>query len=667
MKGGGGGGLVLALLLPVPAGLPGLLAQEAPPPLPPNPFAGVETIIFENGLKTWYKRLPNTHSVSISVALPFGRDSDPPGKEQLAHFTEHMRFADYQGVAEEEIKRRIEALGGEFNAQVSDDRTFFFVRIGSEHSLYALDWLYRVLSPHPIDQEAVSRQREPVALEIRARPRQLLDWVLAYYVVPPALRPRDFWQREFGLRTIAMRDYYPYASLNRITPEDLRGFYDTYYVPSAMTLAVVGDVDRESTLAKIEETFATLPPRADPWDSGMLRDPNRYRQSIFWDYRSNVFYRSRFKLYGLSDADNVMLIVTANLLRKRLNDQLRFSEDKATYSLRSRVVRRGAAAYLEISGGLAKERFALARQIIEAEIEALRTGSLPEAEFAADRDAVARQLRAASYSPRALENWVRIAFYNRHVNRDFPDLVAVMDTVSQARIKDFASAALAPERQVVTLIYPHPIRQGALVVVVAGLSWFSVLLARLLLLRSIDMTRIRYVARFRIPFPLLVLTGGSLFVIAAIGGRLLFYAYQELGLELLSRFDSFTLQWSAYASMLMLTLFLGIMLLSLMPRKILVFDDRVLIKYLSYRSVEIPAGEIVETGLRRFSTVWLSKSILRCLPLAFGLASPAVYLRRGNGRSYFFDVRKRDELVALLAELSQAPLSSPKSPSPTRP
>jgi hypothetical protein len=90
--------------------------------------------------------------------------------------------------------------------------------------------------------------------------------------------------------------------------------------------------------------------------------------------------------------------------------------------------------------------------------------------------------------------------------------------------------------------------------------------------------------------------------------------------------------------------------LAAIPRKLLVFDDHVRIKYLSFRSLPIPADEVVEVSLRRFKEVWLTKRLWRCSPLALGLLAPAVYMKRRDGRAYFFDVRDRAELLAVLKE-----------------
>jgi predicted Zn-dependent peptidase len=618
--------------------------------LGPGAFADFETIILANGLKVWYKRLSEDPVVSVSVALPFGSDRDPEGKEQLAHFTEHMQFADQPGLSEEEIKREIEERGGVYNASVARDRTFYFVRIGKEHALFAIDWLYRVLAPHAMDPEVVERQREPVALEVRARPRQLFDWIWAYYLNPPGLRLPGFWEREFGIETVASRDYYPFASLNAITSDDLRWFYRTYYVPSRMTLTIVGDIDRAAALEKIEATFASLSARTEPEPPTALHDPGRRRASFFWAYRSNVLYSNRYKFYDLAADEQVMLIFVSRLLSKRLNDQLRFGERKATYGIRVGIVKRGGAAYLGVSGGIRDDEFEYARSVVEREIEALSTGTLPPEEFEADRAAVTKQLRVSNSAAEDLEYWVQAYFYDPRVFRDFPDLAGKFEAYSKDEVEAFVRERFGRERQVLMVVYPHPITQGILATLVIALVWFGVRIARRILTSPVDMTRIRYVARFRMPRPYLWLGALVLLVLFAIGGRLLAYGYAVVADGLLLQRESFLVQWLAYAAMLLLSVLLFVLALSRVPRKLLVFDDRLLIKSLSYRSTALSFADVDELSVRRFSDVWMNKRIWKCVPLTIGLFRPGIYLRRRNGWAYYFDVRDRGELLRVTEE-----------------
>ena len=637
--------LALNLSSQVPAQVPaGSATQDS------SAFSGFETHFLANGLKVWFKQLPDDPVVSISVALPFGADQDPPGKEQLAHFTEHMLFSDQPGLSEEEIRRQIEERGGIYNASVTVDRTFYFVRIGREHALFALDWLFRIIAPHAMTPEVVELQREPVALEVRARPRQFFDWIWAYYLNPPFLRLPGFWESEFGIETRSRRDYYPYRSLYNIDPEDLRSFYDTYYVPSRMTLTVAGDLEREAVFQKIDETFAELAPKEPPPPGEPLMDPERYRQSVFWDYRSNVYFSDRFKFYAPTAEDEVMLIFLSQFLGKRLNDELRFGERKATYGIRVGIAKRGQATYLGIAGGIKPSEFEYARDVVSRELEALRSGNLPEKQFEADRAAVTRQLLVTNTASEDLEQWVSGYFYDPQVYRDFPDLAAAFQSYQKADVERFVAQHFVPERQVLMVIYRNPLTQGVLVLFVVALVWSTLFAASRWLLRRVDMTRIRYVARFQIPRPYLLVLALSYFALIAVAVRLLAYGFEVFAVRWLIPIESFVLQWSVYAAVLAAIVLLIILSLAHVPRKLLVFEDHVRVKYLSYRSIAIPADEVAEVSLRRFREVWLTKRLWRCAPLALGLLAPAVYLERRDGRAYFFDVRDKDELLAVLKE-----------------
>src|SRR5438094_8167412 len=52
--------------------------------------------------------------------------------------------------------------------------------------------------------------------------------------------------------------------LDRASLDDIRDFYNTYYVPNNVTLVVVGDFDKSQAQALVEEYFGALAPGAQP-------------------------------------------------------------------------------------------------------------------------------------------------------------------------------------------------------------------------------------------------------------------------------------------------------------------------------------------------------------------------------------------------------------------
>ena len=476
-------------LAPLPSDSPTALSVEPKA----NPFAGFETHYLSNGLKVWFKQLPEAPNVSISVGVPFGWDDDPRGKEELAHLTEHILFTDHEGQTEREIADAIEGVGGRRNGFTTPDHTSYYVTVSKEHGSFAIEWLSRVMSPHSIDASVAERNRQPVALEIDAQQReffeQLWGWLNPSWLLPP-----DFWEREFGMHTRSARQYDPWASLQRITSEDVTDFYDRYYVPEAMTLTVIGDLDRSEVLAIAERTFGTLVKRPVPPTNVTVEDPARRRTTSYWGFGSNVRYTARYKLFNSDTEDDLMLLFVRDLLGRRLNQRLRYGEEKAVYGLQVNSTHRGPGGFLEIEGSIAEDEYNFARGIIREEIAGLVTRTLPPEEFEADRTALVERLRGENSTAQALNFWVLRNFYDPSKHADFPDLLSFFAGVTQEEVAAFAARTFAPEREVTTLIGVQPMSQGMLAVAALVLVFLTIRGLAWTLTRPVTMPKILYVA-----------------------------------------------------------------------------------------------------------------------------------------------------------------------------
>jgi hypothetical protein len=207
---------------------------------------------------------------------------------------------------------------------------------------------------------------------------------------------------------------------------------------------------------------------------------------------------------------------------------------------------------------------------------------------------------------------------------------------------------LVQDREFAQTVYPFPVSETTLGIMGVVLVFATVKFMRRLLIRPVEMKRLRYVAHFRIPKALYLTAGAVAVVVLAVGLRLLGYGYALFSVAYLYGRDSFVLQWSAYALMGASFVALLVLALSLVPSKILVFEDVLLIKYVAYRSVAIRLDEIENLSFQRFPAVWLNRRLWKCVPFRFGIVSPGIYLKRRDGWSYFFDVRDRAEFVGML-------------------
>ncbi len=612
-----------------------------------NPFSGFETHYLSNGLKVWYKRLPDAPDVSVSVGVPYGWDMDPRGKEELAHLTEHVLFSDHDGRTEQEIKNDLDAIGGRYNGYTTPDHTWYYATVSKEHGSFALQWLSRVVSPHAMDVNVVDRNRTPVALEMNAQPRQLFEsaWAL---LNPSWLLPPDFWQREFGMDTRNARRYDRWESLQRITAEDIVDFYDRYYVPEAMTLTVIGDLDRNEVMETAERAFGSLAQRPVPPRDVAVEDPARQRATFYWGFGPNVRYTARHKFFNTGADDDLMLLFIQDLLRHRLNRRLRYEEQKAVYGLQVTTAHRGPGGFLQIQGSIAEDEYDFAQAIVQEELATLREGTLPAEEFEADRTALVERLRGETSTAQALNFWVLRNFYDPSKHTDFPDLLSFFDGVTQAEVATFAARTLVPERAVTTLVRVQPVGQVILAIAALTLMLLTVRAVAWALKRPVTMAGILYVARFRVPVLLQVATIAIFGTVALVFGRLIVSAVQSLALTSLVTVDQYSIQMVFYATMLMAAVVLFVLYLSLFPRKVLVFPDHLLIKFLAYRSRLIKPDDLLELSTRRVHQVWFKKILFRTVPLAWGVVGPGIYMRPTKGRAYFFRSRNTRELADVL-------------------
>jgi predicted Zn-dependent peptidase len=653
------------LLLCLALAVPGLLhaqARGAIEPRAPSPadgsaaaaqenlFAGFETHVLDNGLKVWFRHIPGAANTSVAINVPYGRDMDPVGKEESAHFVEHMLFGDHRGVSEEEIKDQVESVGGTRNGLTAADRTHYFVTIPAELGLFGIEWLSRIIEPHEMDPDVVERNRQPVALEIRARPRELFDH-LGAYLNPDWLRRPDAWERDFGLVTRESRQFDRYRSLHAITPQDLRDFYDRYYVPEAMTLMVAGDLPGDSALNLIHATFGQMPAGTAAASYPAPVDPEQGYRQVTWQFRPNVQYRRMFRVYDQSAESRTRLLFLGRYLSRRLNAELRFGDTKAVYGISVGPIQRGPAQYLAVQAPVDRAEWEFARGVIDRELQALADGSTPQAEFEADRQAVVERVIAENREPQDLVNWLYRWFHPLGIYDDFPDVPAEFSRMDQADLSAFVSGWFVPEREVELLDYPQPLSQGLLALLAVCMGVLVMKGTAKVLTRPIEMKDIRYVARIRLSLPILIIGGATFFGFAIVAGRLFGFVAEWLFVAWVLPVESYALQLLAFAIMGSLSLVLPVLYLSIPPRKILVFPDHILVKSRVYRSRKIPLVDIESVARRRIADVARRGRLFSTLPLSMGLGPAAVHLEIKSGAGYLCRVRDPKELMAVLEEL----------------
>lgn len=191
----------------------------------------------------------------------------------LAHYLEHMAFNGSENVPEGEMVKSLERLGLSFgadtNASTTYSRTQYMLNlpdIGDETVDYALFLMRETADKLLIEPGAVDRERGVVkAEEARSNtPGREASRAQQAFLYPD-------WHSTHR-PVIGLPE-----TLDTLTAEQLRAFYDKYYRPERSLLVVTGDFDRALMKNKIEDVFSDwvneVPNPAEPDEGQFIKRP----------------------------------------------------------------------------------------------------------------------------------------------------------------------------------------------------------------------------------------------------------------------------------------------------------------------------------------------------------------------------------------------------------
>jgi len=159
----------------------------------------------------------------------------------LSHFLEHLASGGTTATrTEAESNAILGSIGAQTNAATSLDTVRYYINTSSEDVGTAVELLTDWMRHSRITDEEFARERDVIQREFemgRGEPNRIF-WKLtqqARYQAHPARHPTIGYIDEFL----------------KITPEEIRDFYHTMYVPNNMVFVVVGDIDPEAIVEQV--------------------------------------------------------------------------------------------------------------------------------------------------------------------------------------------------------------------------------------------------------------------------------------------------------------------------------------------------------------------------------------------------------------------------------
>jgi len=231
--------------------------------------------------------------------------------KQLERAWEDAKKAADQYVVANEFGKIIEQNGGEdMNANTNFDETAYHYSL-PENRLELWAYLESERFLHPVMREFY-KERDVVKEERRMRTdsspfgRLLEQFTQAAFTAHPYHRPTVGWM----------------ADLNHFSATDAQKFYDRYYVPSNMVIAIAGDVKPTQALPILEKYFGRLPSRPHPDEATTTEPPQNSERRVVLKDMSQPIYIEGYHRPDYRSKDDAVFDAISDLLSEGRTSRL---------------------------------------------------------------------------------------------------------------------------------------------------------------------------------------------------------------------------------------------------------------------------------------------------------------------------------------------------------
>lgn len=232
--------------------------------------------------------------------------SNSPDEERLDELWQE--FEQWQETAgmhidSEEFSQLIEREGGvELNAFTSADATGYFYSLPQNKAelwfyLEAERFREPVFREFYVEKDVIMEERR-MRTDSNPQGRLLEEFLSVAYSAHPYRNPVVGWASDIAATTIA----------------DTEEFFETYYVPSNMTVAIAGDVDPQQMRALAEKYLGQLPAAEHPPGVKTIEPPQRGERRFVIEEQSQPLFIAGYKTVAADHPDAAALEMLSTIL-----------------------------------------------------------------------------------------------------------------------------------------------------------------------------------------------------------------------------------------------------------------------------------------------------------------------------------------------------------------
>jgi predicted Zn-dependent peptidase len=207
-----------------------------------------------NGLPVVMEPIRNMRSVVLGIWVKVGSRHEPPEKNGISHFLEHMFFKGTKKRSAKDIAFEIDSLGGELNAFTSRENTTFYIKVLDEFLEKGLELLSDIFLNSTFPEEDIGKEKKIIKEEIKMVEDTPDDYI-------HDLSNQTIWGNSgLGQPVLGRRD-----TIKLFTKDDLISHIRKYYGTKDIVVSCAGNFETEHLLSLLNKNLGHLRRGSEPW------------------------------------------------------------------------------------------------------------------------------------------------------------------------------------------------------------------------------------------------------------------------------------------------------------------------------------------------------------------------------------------------------------------
>ena len=410
--------------------------------------ANAQLFKLNNGQTVIIQEVKNNPIVTIDTWIKTGSIDEDDSNNGVAHFLEHLFFKGTKNHAPGEFDKILETKGAITNAATSKDFTHYYITIPSKDFDLAMELHADMLQNPMIPRNEMEKERRVVLEEIGK------DMNSPEKILMENLDAMMYTSHPYKRRVIGKKDI-----IETITREKVLEFYNAHYSPSNMVTLVIGDVDTNHALDKINQSFNCDAKKSEkniyPKEAQLTEQKRKTEYSA--DTQSGYMLIG-FRAVPISNKESYALDVLATILgegRSSVLNQSLKEKKRVAFSVSAGNMTYKDDGIFYIKANFEPEKIKSVETAIFEEIAKIQKDGVTDEQINLAKNIIERD---TYYSRESVSNISNEIGYTTILTGDikfYENYLANIKSVTKEEVKKAAEKYLGTNRSAISIVLPE--------------------------------------------------------------------------------------------------------------------------------------------------------------------------------------------------------------------